>query len=435
MTHKKIMTTVGGVAAVAAVGLAYAYARGAAGQSQHEHAAVASSMPAQMPGMEMGQPTSAAATAPTQIPGYTEPAIAPSIQQRIGVTVGQVQLAPLQMMIRTVGIVRPNETKVAHIHIKTEGWVEKLFVDYTGQKVAAGDPLLAIYSPQFLIAQDEYLTALRGAKKGPSEIFGQQAMTESSRRKLELWDVPPEEIQAIEQTGKATRTLALRTLIGGTVLEKKVFVGQYVMPQDELFMVADLSTVWVQAKVFEYELPHVQVGQSVTVTLPDLAGQELSGKVVFISPTVEEPARTVDVRIELANPDGLLKPGMFAYVVLTHAMGEGLLVPDSAIIRTGERELAFRAEPEDRFMPVEVKISPLKFGTNFQVLEGLNAGDRVVTSANFLIDSESRLRAGGGGMAGMAGMEMGSGKGAAPKTGRDTKGADKPHPDHKGMQP
>jgi Cu(I)/Ag(I) efflux system membrane fusion protein len=143
----------------------------------------------------------------------------------------------------------------------------------------------------------------------------------------------------------------------------------------------------------------------------------------------------VDVRIELPNPDRLLKPGMFAYVVLTHPMGEGLLVPDSAIIRTGERDLAFRAEPEDRFIPVEVKISPLRFGTNFQVLEGLKAGDRVVTSANFLIDSESRLRAGGGSMAGMAGMEMGSGKGAAPKAGTDTKGADKPPPDHKGMQP
>jgi Cu(I)/Ag(I) efflux system membrane fusion protein len=399
-------------------------------------------MPAQMPGMERGQPTSAPTTASTQVPGYTELTIAPAIQQRIGVTVGQVELAPLQVTIRTVGIVRPNETKVAHIHIKTEGWVEKLFVDYTGQKVAAGDPLLAIYSPQFLIAQDEYLTALRGAKKGQSEIFGQQGMTESSRRKMELWDVPPEEIQAIEQTGKATRTLALRTLIGGTVLEKKVFVGQYVMPQDELFMVADLSTVWVQAKVFEYELPHVQVGQSVTVTLPDLAGQELSGKVVFISPTVDEMARTVDVRVELPNPDGLLKPGMFSQVVLTHPMGEGLVVPDSAIIRTGERDLAFRAEPEDRFVPVEVKISPLKFGAYFQVLAGLKAGDRVVTSANFLIDSESRLRAGGGGMAGMAGMEMegtkGQGSGADHPAGgtkeADAKASGKGGTDHSKMK-
>ena len=413
MRRKTMLAAIGAAAVLAAAGLAYAFARGSSAQSQHEHAAAATGAPAQMPGMKMGRPTSAPTTAPTQVPGYTELTIAPAIQQRIGVTVGQVELAPLQMTIRTVGIVRPNETKVAHIHIKTEGWVEKLFVDYTGQKVGAGDPLLAIYSPQFLIAQDEYLTALRGAKKGPSEIFGQQAMTESSRRKMELWDVPPEEIQAIEQTGKATRTLALRSLIGGTVLEKKVFAGQYVTPQDELFMVADLSTVWVQAKVFEYELAHVQVGKPVMVTFPDVPQQEFPGQVVFIDPTVEEVARTVQVRIELSNPDGLLKPGMFCNVVITHPMGEGLLVSDSAIIRTGERDLAFRVEPEDRFVPAEVKISPLKFGAYFQVLEGLKAGDRVVTSANFLIDSESRLRAGGGGMAGMAGMEMEGAKGKA----------------------
>ncbi len=419
----RVMLVAVGVAVVSgAAGLAYAFVRAGPAQGQHEHGSGAGGMQEQIPGMEMGQPTSAAATAPTQPAGYTGLTIAPAIQQRIGVTVGQVESTPLVMTIRTVGIVRPNETKVAHIHIKTEGWVEKLFVDYTGQKVAAGDPLLAIYSPQFLIAQDEYLTTLRAAKKGPSEVFGQEQV-ESSRRKLELWDVPADAIAEIEKSGKPTRTLSLRSLMGGTVLEKKVFAGQYVAPQDELFMVADLSTVWVQAKVYEYELPHVQAGQPVTVTLPDLPEQEFSGKVVFVSPTVEEPARTVDVRIELPNSDGQLKPGMFSYVVITHAMGEGLLVADSAVIRTGERDLAFRVEPENRFVPVEVKISPLRFGTSFHVLAGLKAGEQVVTSANFLIDSESRLRAGGGGMAGMAGMpgmEMEGGKGHAspPQTNR-----------------
>jgi Cu(I)/Ag(I) efflux system membrane fusion protein len=171
--------------------------------------------------------------------------------------------------------------------------------------------------------------------------------------------------------------------------------------------VADLSTVWVQAKVYEYELPHVELGQPVSVTLPALPDQKLTGKVVFIQPTVEEATRTVQVRVELPNPKGLLKLGMFANVEIQHTMGKGLLVQTSAVIRTGERDIAFHVMSSDHFMPVEVKISAFKFGDHFHVLEGLKAGDKVVTSANFLIDSESRLRIGGmGGMPGMPGMNM-----------------------------
>ena len=168
--------------------------------------------------------------------------------------------------------------------------------------------------------------------------------------------------------------------------------------------------MWVQAKVYEYELPHVELGQPAKVTLPALPGRELEGKVIFIQPTVEEPARTVQVRVELPNREGRLKPGMFAHITITHHMGEGLLAPTSAIIRTGERDIAFRAEHGDHFVPVEVKISPFQFGDRFHILSGLKAGDRVTTSANFLIDSESRLRFGGAG--GMPGMDMGGGKGA-----------------------
>lgn len=384
-----------------------------------------------MPGMEMPKPTTGPATTTAMPADLAEVTLASAVQQRIGVTLGRAERTPLNMRIRTVGIVRPDETKVAHIHLKTEGWAEKLFVSFTGQKVKAGDPMLSIYSPAFFTAQREYLSAMQAAKSNPSGMADQQIVVEASRRRLELWDVPKQEIDALEKVGKPGKSLVLRSPIAGTVLEKKAFEGQYVTPQDELYMVADLSTVWMQAKVFEYELPHVEIGMSATVTLPALPTEELTGKVVFIDPVVEETARTVQVRIELSNADGLLKPGMFGRVLISHQMGEGLTVPTSAVIRTGERDIAFRAVAPDRFVPVLVKISPLRFEDRFQVLEGLKAGDAVVTSANFLIDSESRLRAGGGSMAGMAGMEMGDTTGGKKPAGKPDK-AKKPD-DMKGM--
>ena len=236
----------------------------------------------------------------------------------------------------------------------------------------------------------------------------------------------------MSRTRKPQTYLTLRSPLGGTVLIKYAFPGQYVMPQTDLYTVADLSKVWVQAKVYEYELPHVELGQPATVTLPALPEKKLTGKVVFLQPTMEEKTRTVQVRVELPNKEGLLRPGMFAQVIIEHSMGTGLLVPASAIMRTGERDIAYRVKSEGRFVPVEVKISPWRFetphtsGGRFQVLEGLKAGDRVVTSANFLIDSESRLRLGGGmmNMPGMAGMEMGDMKGidqsGAKKDGKGT---------------
>jgi Cu(I)/Ag(I) efflux system membrane fusion protein len=375
-----------------------------------------------MSDMEMPRSSDASKTGGAPPSGFAEVRIAPEVQQRIGVTLGTVRRTPLTMTIRTVGIVRPNETKLAHIHLKTEGWVEKLFISFTGQKVKAGDPMLSIYSPAFFAAQREFLVALQYSRSAPSP--GQQNVVDTARQRLALWDVPKSTIEALERTGKPSKSLILRSPISGVILEKKTFEGQYVMPQAELYTVADLSTVWVQGKVFAYELPHVALGMPATVTFSSLVGRSFTGKIVFIDPVVDEMTRTVQVRLEVPNPDGLIKPGMFANVLITHAMGSGLTVPTSAVIRTGERDIAFRAVSADLFMPVEVKISPLRFEDRFQVLEGLKAGDEVVTSANFLIDSESRLRAGGGGMGGMPGMGEGE-KGAVGKPAEkemDTKG-------------
>ena len=361
-----------------------------------------------MPGMEMPKPADAPPADKNPPAGYAELTLAGEVQQRIGVTLGSVEESPLTMTIRAVGIVRPDETKVAHIHLKTEGWVEKLFVSFTGQEVKTGDPMLSIYSPAFFTAQRELLSALRSTKSNLEGMADQQVVLEAARRRLELWDVPADAIKTLETTGKPSTSLILRSPIAGTVLEKKAFQGQYIMTPNELYVVADLSTVWMQAKIFEYELPHIEIGMPATVSFPSLPEQQFTGKVVFIDPVVDEMSRSVQVRVELPNPGGKFKPGMFGHILISHAMGRGLTVPASAIIRTGERNIAFRAVGEDRFVPVPVKISPQQFEDRFQILEGLEAGDKVVTSANFLIDSESRLEAGGGSMVGMPGMDAGN---------------------------
>lgn len=285
--------------------------------------------------------------------------------------------------------------------------------------------MLSIYSPAFYSAQRELLSALRVARSAPDRLVDQQTVVDTARQRLEFWDVPQEAIETLEKTGRPTKSLILRSPISGTVIEKKAFEGQYVMTQGELFVVADLSTVWMQAKVFEYELPHIEVGMPATVLFPSLPMQQFTGKVVFIDPVLDEMSRTVQVRVELPNPDGQFRPGMFGRILLTQDMGRGLTVPTSAVIRTGERDIAFRAVSSDRFVPVQVKIGPLRFEDRFQILEGLAAGDQVVTSANFLIDSESRLQAGGSGMAGMPGMSPGGGP--------DEKAPAAKLEDHKGM--
>jgi len=383
--------------------------------------ASAAQMPADMPGMDMS--TTSRPASPLPVPsalpsGYASINVSQDVQQRIGVTVGKVQQTPLTMTIRAVGIVRPDETRVAHVHLKTEGWVEKLFISYNGQKVRAGEPMLSIYSPTFFAAQREFLSALRVAKSGLDSEADQQTVVDTARRRLELWDIPKDEISKLEETGNPGNSLLLRSPISGTVLQKSAFAGQYVTLQDDLFVVADLSTVWMQAKIFQYELAHVAVGMPATVSFPASSQRTLIGKVVFIDPVVDEMSRSVQVRIELPNPSGALLPGMFGDVVISHAMGSGLTIPASAVIRTGERDIVFRVESDGRFAPVEVKISPTQFADRFELLQGLNAGDEVVTSGNFLIDSESRLEAGAGSMADMPGM-------AAPAKADNPKASDK----------
>ncbi len=339
-----------------------------------------------MPGMKMK--VKGAKPEPAKTPGYTIVSITPELQQRIGVRLGTVDRDRLVMNIRAVGIIEPDQTRLVRIQTRINGWVTKVFLNFVGQKVKEGEPLLELYSPELLSAQQEYLIAR--PQRGATESQGE--MGASVRRRLELWGVPKDELDDLERTRKVHDTLMLRSPITGTVLERNLLQGTYVEPSMVLYRIADLSVVWLQAKVYENELPHVEVGQSVKVRLQSRPEQELEGRVKFIEPVVQEKTRTINVRVEIANDDDSLKPGMYADLQLNHEMGEGLLVPTSAIMRTGERAIAFRVLADGRFEPIEVKLGG-RFGSRFEILDGLAEGDQVVISAGFLIDSESRLKA------------------------------------------
>jgi Cu(I)/Ag(I) efflux system membrane fusion protein len=263
-------------------------------------------------------------------------------------------------------------------------------VDFVGQDVKKGDPLLEVYSPDLLATQKEYLIAMEG---------GNKSLADSARRRLELSGVPADEIQELIKTNEPQDTLVLRSEINGRVLARNVYKGMRVEPTTELYRIADLSVVWLQAKIYEYELPHIEVGEPVRLTLASQPDKEIKGKVAFVEPVLQETTRTVNVRVTLDNPMNRFKPGMYADLIIDHDMGEGLLVPESALLRTGVRNLAFRVLPGDRFEPVEVTLGP-QFNDQIQVLGGLAEGDEIVTSAGFLIDAESRLKSATSAMSG-----------------------------------
>lgn len=345
-----------------------------------------------MPGMDMGDMAMArgmTAAAESKVSGHAVVTIPIDQQQLIGVRIGKVERDELRMSIRAVGVIEPDQRRLARIQTRVRGWVTKLHVDFVGAHVKKGEPLLDIYSPELFAAQNELLVAAASQGSQAGSING---LAELSRRRLELMGVAPQEIAELERTRQPQNTLVLRSPIDGTVLNRLVLDGTYVEPQTELYRVADLSTVWLQAKVYEYELPHIEVGQSVQVTLQAEPEKIRQGKVAFVEPTVQEATRTIRVRVEIDNGDEKLKPGMYADLQVEHDMGTGLLVPESAVMRTGERALCFRALPEGRFEPVEVRLGN-RFGDRFELLSGLAEGDAVVVSAGFLLDSESRLKA------------------------------------------
>jgi Cu(I)/Ag(I) efflux system membrane fusion protein len=383
------------------------------GQASGAHAGHAGHGGMSMPQSDRGEPSS--------IPGYSVVNITADRQQLIGVRTGKVEHGRLQMSTRAVGIVEPDQTRLARIHTRISGWVTKVHVNFVGQDVKKGDPLLELYSPDLVQSQQDLVLAIDNwetqGKTGPL-----RRLVDATRRRLELWGVPADELDELEKTRKVRDSLQMRAPINGRVLERSVQEGSYVEPAADLYRIADLSVVWLQAKIYEYELPHVGIGQRVHISVParpDL--KNIEGDVSFVEPVLQEMTRTVKVRVVLDNSKDQFKPGMYADLVIDHDMGHGLLMAESGLLRTGLRVLAFRVLPGNRFEPVEVTVGA-RFGERVQVLAGLNEGDEVVTSAAFLIDAESRLKSA---TAGMSGHQHGSETPKPPESGKE---------EHKGHQ-
>lgn len=328
----------------------------------------------------------------------------------IGVTFTVVQRGPLTRFVRTVGQIVPAEPNLADITTKIDGFVEQVFVDATGISVRRGKPLLTLYSPMLVAAQEELLAAKRLAAAVDSTDVeawrSAQALLDASRRRLSYWDISADQIERLERTGEVTKTLTLNASLDGIVLEKMVVAGQSVMAGMKLYRIADLSTVWIEGAVFEQDLGFVRMGAPVRAELAAYPGRSFEGRVSFVWPTVDEASRTARVRVAFANPGGLLRPGMYATLHLESVIGRDVLsVPAEAIVMTGERNLAFVVGPSGALEPREVVVGA-RAGDRFQVLQGLAAGERIVASANFLVDAESRL--GTGVAPAMPGMDMGT---------------------------
>jgi membrane fusion protein, copper/silver efflux system len=298
--------------------------------------------------------------------------------------------------VRAVGSVVPDETRIRHITTKVGGWVEKLHVNAVGQTVEAGQPLFEIYSPELLASQEEYLRARQSAEEFATSLLpevrrGGEDLAVSARRRLELFDVPLEFLEQLDRRGKARRTVVFRAPFSGYVSEKTVLEGHKIDPGMDLLTITDLSRVWVAAQLYEAEASAAQVGRSATVTLPYEAGTSLRGRVSLVYPTVDTESRTIKVRLEFANPRLVLKPGMFVNVALEASRVQGVVVPDSAVIDSGTRQVVFVEVRPGHFEPREVRVGSRADGK--AVLQrGVQAGERVAVAANFLLDSESRLR-------------------------------------------
>ena len=313
----------------------------------------------------------------------------PVTVQNMGIRLGTVTKGPLRRTIRTVGAVDFDETALADVTTKFKGWIEKLYLDSTGKQAHKGEPLFEIYSPELYSAQTEYLLALNQT----SGSLGADSLRASALNKLKFFDISDEQIAELEKTRRATKTLRVNAPRDGVVVEKMVVEGQMVDAGMKLYRLADLAIVWVQTQVYEQDLPFVRLGQEALVSLSYMPDRKFRGRVTYVYPTVDEKTRTARVRMEFHNPGFFLKPGMFATVELTAELESStLLVPDIAVLRSGERNTVFVALEGGKFDPRVVTLGSRSENNMYQVLSGLNEGERVVTSGQFMFDSESQLR-------------------------------------------
>lgn len=334
--------------------------------------------------------------------GVGEPAstirVDPTTVQNMGVRLAAVERKPLSKTIRAFGNITYDERRLYTVNTKFDGWIEKLEVSYIGQRVTKGDPLFKIYSPDLVTAQEEYLLALRQYRKVSNStnsriIDNAERLRSAARTRLRYWDISEGQIQRIEKTGKVTKTVTVYSPATGIVLKKNAYLGHLVKAGQHQFEIADLSNVWVDVEVYEYELPWVRKGMEATMDLSYVPGKQFKGRVLFIYPYLSETTRTVRLRLEFSNQDFELKPDMYANIYLNATMDkDSLVIPQEAVIDSGVRKVAFVAKGEGRFEPRDIQLGMEVNGDDYEVLSGLNEGEQVVTSAQFMLDSESRLR-------------------------------------------
>ena len=330
------------------------------------------------------------------IAGYAPVVVDPARQQLLGIKTAPVTRQRIDQPIRTVGIVQSDETRTTHVHVKFDGFIEKIYVNYTGRLVRKGQPLFKIFSRDVLAAQQEYLSSRAAVGKipagaGESVRSSAQQLAAASRERLRLFDVPPAVLADIDRTGVAQRSITIVSPQTGNVIEKQAIEGLAVTPMMHLYVIADLSQVWVLADVYERDMSRVKVGQRAKMTIDALPGLTFDGTVTFVSPTVDPATRTLKVRFEFPNRDGALRPGGYATVEILTPGGNGLSVGADSVIDTGERKVVFVAAGGGRFEPRAI-VTGAAFDDRYQVLEGLHEGEVVATSGQFLLDSESRIR-------------------------------------------
>ena len=330
--------------------------------------------------------------------------------RRIGVTYAVATVGAFGKEVRTVGQIALDETRMHAVSPKIDGWIERLYVNATGQPVRAGEPLFTIYSPMLVQAQEELLLAakLEGELAGASGDAqgGAATLRESARRRLAYWDIPAREIDEIERRGEVRKELTISSPVSGYVMQKDVVAGQKIMAGETIYRIADLREVWVEGEVFEQDLAAVRVGQTVHADLPAMPGEHRMGKISFVYPTISPETRTARVRVVLANGDLRLKPGMYATLVIVGTeRGRVLTVPRGAVLSTGERNVVFVRDSANVVTPREVAIGAAN-DERIEVLRGLREGETVVSSATFLVDAESNLAKALGGMGSMPGMDM-----------------------------
>jgi membrane fusion protein, copper/silver efflux system len=375
------------------------------------------SMPG-MPGIAAEKPTSKAVPPSKAAPAEETKTEAPTVeiprdkQKLIGVKTATATVQPLEKTIRTVGLVEYDQRRVNTINTKIEGWIEKLYVNFTGIYVKQGDPVADIYSPELWATQQEFINMVRWSKRTRARSEGgtkqpesseagldiaamidkdAQSLVDAARQRLRLWDISDAQIKSIEESERPIRTLTVYSPFSGYVLQKNVNQGQRVMPGEKLVDIADLSTVWIWADIYEYELPLIKVGDKATIQLSYMPGRQFSTRIDYINPVLEGETRTAKARFTIPNETGLIKPQMFTNVELTINLGRTLAVPSEAIINTGVRKVAYVDKGDGNFEPREV-ITGTQTDKMIEIRAGLKAGEKVASSANFLIDSEAKLK-------------------------------------------